>query len=172
MATQALHQLLTETTWKDLDYLVVDLPPGTGDIQLSLSQRIPLSGAVIVTTPQDVALLDARKALQMFRKVNVPVLGVVENMSTHVCTKCGHEEATFGVGGGAKMATEYGIELLGQLPLSLKIREQADAGTPTVVAEPNSDIALRYRDIARKVAARLAKPAPTAAFPTISITDD
>ena len=172
MATQALHQLLTETTWKDLDYLVVDLPPGTGDIQLSLSQRIPLSGAVIVTTPQDVALLDARKALQMFRKVSVPVLGVIENMSTHVCGKCGHEEAIFGSGGGAKMAKEYEIELLGQLPLSLKIREQADAGTPTVVAEPTSDIALRYRDIARKVAARLATPAPTAAFPTISITDD
>jgi ATP-binding protein involved in chromosome partitioning len=172
MVTQALNQLLTETRWTDLDYLIVDLPPGTGDVQLSLSQRIPVSGAIIVTTPQDIALLDARKGLQMFRKVEVPVLGVVENMSTHVCSSCGHEEAIFGAGGGAQLAQQYGVELLGQLPLDIRIREQADGGNPTVAAEPESDLAQRYRDIARKAAARLAYGPPAGTFPTIEITDD
>lgn len=170
MATQALVQLLTETLWDRLDYLVIDLPPGTGDIQLTLSQKIPVSGAVIVTTPQDIALLDARKALQMFRKVSIPVLGVVENMATHVCTSCGHEEHIFGTGGGARMATQYGTELLGSLPLDLKIREQADSGRPTVAAEPESPNAQRYRDIARRVVAGLGGSAPS--FPTISISND
>jgi ATP-binding protein involved in chromosome partitioning len=172
MVTQALNQLLTETQWRDLDYLVVDLPPGTGDIQLSLSQRIPVSGAVIVTTPQDIALLDARKGLQMFRKVEVSVLGVVENMSTHVCSSCGHEEAIFGAGGGARLAQQYGVELLGQLPLDIRIREQADGGRPTVAAEPESELAQHYRDIARRAAARLAHGAPAGTFPTIEITED
>jgi ATP-binding protein involved in chromosome partitioning len=172
MVTQALAQLLGETRWQDLDYLVVDLPPGTGDIQLSLSQRIPVSGAVIVTTPQDIALLDARKGLQMFRKVEVSVLGVVENMATHVCTNCGHEEAIFGAGGGARLAQQYSVELLGSLPLDAKIREHADSGNPTVVAEPESALAQRYRDIARKAAARLAYGAPAGTFPTIEVTDD
>jgi ATP-binding protein involved in chromosome partitioning len=172
MVTQALQQMLTGTVWKDLDYLVIDLPPGTGDIQLSLAQRIPLSGAIIVTTPQDLALLDAKKALQMFRRVEVPVLGVVENMSTHVCGRCGHEEAIFGAGGGERMAKEYGLELLGQIPLDAKIREQADGGKPTVVAEPASPQALRYREIARKAAARLAAGPAMESFPTVSITDD
>jgi len=172
MVTQALNQLLAETKWDELDYLVVDLPPGTGDIHLSLSQRIPVSGAVIVTTPQDIALLDARKGLQMFRRVDVSVLGVVENMSTHVCGKCGHEEAIFGEGGGARLAQQYAVELLGQLPLDIRIREQADGGNPTVAAEPESELARRYRDIARKAAARLAYGAPAGTFPTVTITDD
>jgi ATP-binding protein involved in chromosome partitioning len=172
MVTQALGQLLTETLWHDLDYLVVDLPPGTGDIQLSLSQRIPISGAVIVTTPQDIALIDAKKGLQMFRRVEVPVLGVVENMSTHVCTQCGHEEAIFGAGGGAKLAGQYDVELLGQVPLDVRIREQADGGRPTVAADPDSPLAQRYREIARKVAKSLAQGTRTPAFPTIEITDD
>ena len=171
MVTQALQQMLAETVWDDLDYLVIDLPPGTGDVQLSLSQRIPMSGAVIVTTPQDIALLDARKALQMFKRVEVPVLGIVENMSTHVCGKCGHEEAIFGTGGGARMAREYGVELLGQLPLDITIREQADGGNPTVAADPESPLARRYRDIARKAMARIAG-VPATNFPTISITED
>ena len=172
MVTQALNQLLAETMWKDLDYLVVDLPPGTGDVQLTLSQRIPVSGAVIVTTPQDIALLDARKGLAMFRKVEVAVLGVVENMSTHVCSNCGHEEAIFGAGGGEKLAQQFSVELLGQLPLNIRIREQADGGRPTVIAEPESEIAQRYRDIARKAVARLAYGTSAAAFPQILITDD
>jgi len=172
MVTQALGQLLTETRWDDLDYLVVDLPPGTGDIQLSLSQRMPVSGAVIVTTPQDIALLDARKGLQMFRKVEVAVLGVVENMSTHVCSSCGHEEAIFGAGGGERLAQQYGVELLGQLPLDIRIRQQADGGNPTVAAAPESELARRYRAIARKAAARLAYGAPAGTFPTIEVTDD
>jgi ATP-binding protein involved in chromosome partitioning len=172
MATQALAQLITETRWRDLDYLVVDLPPGTGDIQLSLSQRVPLSGAVIVTTPQDIALLDARKGIEMFREVSVPVLGVVENMSTHVCGKCGHEEAVFGAGGGERLAREYGVELLGQLPLDIRIREQADGGNPTVAAEPDSPLAQRFRDIARKAVARLAQAGTAPAFPSIEMTDD
>jgi ATP-binding protein involved in chromosome partitioning len=172
MVTQALAQLLGETAWDDLDYLIVDLPPGTGDIQLSLSQRIPVSGAVIVTTPQDVALLDARKGLQMFRKVEVPVLGVVENMAWHTCSNCGHHEAIFGEGGGARLAAQYGTELLGQLPLELRIREQADSGRPTVIAEPESETAQRYRSIARLVAARLAYGVQAPAFPDIEVVDD
>ncbi|MFA5941517.1 MAG: iron-sulfur cluster carrier protein ApbC [Sinimarinibacterium sp.] len=172
MVTQALNQMLVETRWNDLDYLVVDLPPGTGDIQLSLAQRIPVSGAVIVTTPQDIALLDARRGLQMFSKVEVPVLGIVENMSWHICTNCGHREAIFGEGGGARMAQQYSVELLGQLPLDLRIREQADNGRPTVIADPGSDSAQRYRDIARKAAARLAYGVQGAAFPNIEINDD
>jgi ATP-binding protein involved in chromosome partitioning len=173
MVTQALAQLLNETRWRDLDYLIVDLPPGTGDIQLSLSQRMPVSGAVIVTTPQDIALLDARKGLAMFRKVEVSVLGVVENMSYHICSNCGHKEAIFGSGGGERLAKQFDVELLGQLPLDVKIREQADGGRPTVIADPDSDVAQRYRAIARKTAARLAYGvAAGAAFPQISISDD
>jgi ATP-binding protein involved in chromosome partitioning len=173
MVTQALQQLLGETRWKDLDYLVIDLPPGTGDIQLTLAQRVPVAGALIVTTPQDIALLDARKALAMFQKVEVPILGIVENMATHVCTACGHEEHVFGEGGGARMAAEYGVTLLGSLPLDIRIREQADGGTPTVVAMPDSDIALRYREIARRTAARLALQARNKSiqFPKIVIQD-
>ncbi len=172
MVTQALAQLLGETAWADLDYLVVDLPPGTGDIQLSLSQRIPVSGAVIVTTPQDIALLDARKGLQMFHKVGVPVLGIIENMAWHVCTNCGHREAIFGEGGGEAMAARYGSELLGQLPLDIRIRQQADSGRPTVAGEPEGELAGRYRDIARLAAARLAYGQAADSFPDISITDD
>jgi ATP-binding protein involved in chromosome partitioning len=171
MVTQALQQMLAETVWDDLDVLVIDLPPGTGDVQLSLSQRVPMTGANIVTTPQDIALLDARKALQMFNKVEVPVLGIVENMSTHVCGKCGHEEAIFGAGGGERLAQQYGVELLGQVPLDIRIREQADGGTPTVAAEPDSPLARRYRDIARKALQRMAG-VPAKEFPTIAITDD
>jgi len=156
MVTQALQQLLGETNWSDLDYLIIDLPPGTGDIQLTLCQRVPVSGALIVTTPQDIALLDAKKALKMFEKVNVPVLGIIENMATHVCSNCGFEEHIFGEGGGARMAAQYGLPLLGALPLDIRIREQADSGTPTVAAMPESDIAARYREIARNSAARLA----------------
>jgi ATP-binding protein involved in chromosome partitioning len=156
MVTQALNQMLQQTKWTDLDYLIVDMPPGTGDIQLTLSQQVPVSGAVIVTTPQDIALLDARKGLQMFRKVSVPVLGIVENMSTHVCTNCGHEESLFGSGGGAQMAAEYEVELLGALPLDLRIREQTDSGNPSVVAEPDEAPADAYRATARRMAARLA----------------
>jgi ATP-binding protein involved in chromosome partitioning len=155
MVTQALVQLLSETLWGELDYLVVDMPPGTGDIQLTLSQRVPVSGAVIVTTPQDIALLDARKGLRMFQKVAVPVLGIVENMSTHVCSKCGHEEAIFGSGGGAAMARQYGVALLGQIPLDIRIREQTDGGRPTVVAAHGTPIANAYVDFARRTAARL-----------------
>ena len=173
MATQALTQLLNDTIWDDLDYLVVDLPPGTGDIQLSLSQRVPVSASVIVTTPQDIALLDARKGLQMFRKVGIPVLGVIENMATHVCTNCGHEEAIFGAGGGEKLAREAGTELLGSVPLDLRIREQADSGNPTVAADPQSALALRYREIARTAAARLAYGSVAdGGFPSIAIVDD
>ena len=156
MVTQALTQLLGETDWGDLDYLVVDMPPGTGDIQLTLAQRVPVSGAVIVTTPQDIALLDARKGLKMFEKVEVRVLGVVENMSVHVCSQCGHTEHVFGSGGGARMAEQYGVQLLGELPLDIRIREDADGGAPTVVAEPDSLRALAYFRMARRTAARLA----------------
>ena len=171
MATQALQQLLGETNWDDLDYLVIDLPPGTGDIQLTLCQRIPVSGAIIVTTPQDIALLDAKKALKMFEKVNVPVLGIVENMATHVCTACGHEEHIFGEGGGARMAAQYEVPLLGGLPLDIRIREQADSGTPTVAAMPDSGLAASYRGIARNAAARLALRARNKAigFPKIVV---
>ncbi|MBI2397581.1 MAG: iron-sulfur cluster carrier protein ApbC [Xanthomonadales bacterium] len=155
MVTQALTQLLNDTRWDDLDYLIIDLPPGTGDIQLTLCQKVPVAGAVIVTTPQDIALLDAKKALKMFEKVNVPVLGIVENMAIHVCSNCGHAEHIFGEGGGASMSAQYGVPLLGSLPLDIHIREQADGGTPTVVAMPDSDAAHRYRTIARNTAARL-----------------
>ena len=155
MVTQALTQLLGETNWGELDYLVVDMPPGTGDIQLTLAQRVPVSGAVIVTTPQDIALLDARKGLKMFEKVEVRVLGVVENMSVHVCSHCGHVEHVFGSGGGARMAAQYGVQLLGELPLDIRIREDADGGTPTVVAEPGSARARSYFQMARRTAARL-----------------
>jgi len=157
MVTSALQQLLTETNWESLDYLVIDLPPGTGDIQLTLAQKVPVSGCLIVTTPQDIALLDARKAVQMFRKVEMSVLGIVENMSTHICSQCGHEEPIFGSGGGARMAEQYGVPLLGQLPLDLHIREDLDNGRPTVVSAPDSEITSRYRDVARCVAARLSK---------------
>ena len=156
MVTQALNQLLLQTNWDDLDYLIVDMPPGTGDIQLTLTQQVPVSGAVIVTTPQDIALLDARKGLQMFKKVAVPVLGIVENMSTHICSQCGHEEPLFGTGGGERLATDYDVELLGQLPLDLSIREETDSGNPSVIADPDSAIAAAYRDIARKTAMALA----------------
>ena len=171
MVTQALEQLLKDTNWSDLDYLVVDLPPGTGDIQLTLSQRIPVSGAVIVTTPQDIALLDARKGLKMFEKVQVPVLGIIENMSTHVCSQCGHEEHIFGSGGGERLSAQHQVPLLGSLPLDMQIRADADAGQPTVVKDPDGDIAQRFRSIARKVAARLSLQAKDyrQAFPSIVI---
>ena len=157
MVTQAMMQLLNDSRWEQLDYLIVDLPPGTGDIQLTLSQKVPVAGAVIVTTPQDIALLDARKALKMFEKVEVPVLGVVENMATHICTNCGHEEHIFGSGGGERMAEQYSVAYLGSLPLDIRIREQADGGTPTVAAIPDSDLAARYREIARNAAGRLSR---------------
>lgn len=171
MATGALEQLLRDTQWDDLDYLIVDMPPGTGDIQLTLAQKVPVTGAVIVTTPQDIALLDARKGLKMFEKVNVPILGVVENMGLHVCSNCGYEEHVFGAGGGDRMAKEYGVDLLGTLPLDIRIREQADAGRPTVVAEPESRVAGLYRDIARRVAVKVAELSKdsSAIFPKIVI---
>ena len=159
MVTQALQQLISDTNWRALDYLFIDMPPGTGDIQLTLSQRVPVSGAIIVTTPQDIALLDARKGLRMFEKVEVPVLGIVENMSSHVCSQCGHIEPIFGTGGGQTMATDYDVPLLGSLPLDIRIREQTDAGRPTVLTEPDSDIAMIYRDVARRAAARLSRQA-------------
>ena len=171
MVTQALTQLLSQTNWRDLDYLIIDMPPGTGDIQLTLSQKVPVTGAVIVTTPQDIALLDARKGLKMFEKVGIPILGIVENMSTHICSNCGHAESIFGEGGGAKMCAEYGVDFLGGLPLTMAIREQADSGKPTVVADPEGKIALIYKEIARKVAIKVAEKAKdmTSKFPTISI---
>jgi len=157
MVTQALEQLLRETNWQDLDYLVIDLPPGTGDIQLTLAQKVPVTGAVIVTTPQDIALLDARKGLKMFEKVEIPVMGIVENMSTHICSKCGHEEHIFGEGGGRRMAEENDVDFIGSIPLDIRIREQTDGGKPTVVAEPDGRLAQIYRDIARRVAGKLSK---------------
>ena len=174
MVTQALQQLLGETDWGEIDYLIVDMPPGTGDIQLTLSQRVPVSGAVIVTTPQDIALLDARKGLRMFEKVKVPVLGIVENMSLHICSKCGHQEPIFGSGGGERMAEQYGVPLLGNLPLDIHIREEADAGQPSVVADPDGPAARAYLDIARRMSSRLAAGGslPGAKFPTISFEDD
>ncbi|MEI6412948.1 MAG: iron-sulfur cluster carrier protein ApbC [Pseudomonadota bacterium] len=174
MVTQALEQLLNDTNWSDLDYLVVDLPPGTGDTQLTLAQKVPVSGVIIVTTPQDIALLDARKGLKMFQKVEVPVLGIVENMSLHLCSKCGHEEPIFGSGGGALMSQQYGVDLLGQLPLDIRIREETDNGKPTVVAEPESRISQIYREIARKVAAKLSLQAKdyAARFPSIVIQNN
>ncbi len=156
MVTQALNQLIADTDWGELDYLVVDMPPGTGDTQLTMGQRVPVSGAVIVTTPQDIALMDARKGLKMFEKINVTVLGVVENMSTHICSQCGHEEHIFGAGGGARMAEEEGVPFLGSLPLDIRIREQADGGAPTVIAEPDGELAEAYRRVALSAAARLA----------------
>src|SRR4051812_28299898 len=172
MATQALEQLLRQTNWSELDYLIVDMPPGTGDIQLTLSQRVPLTGAVIVTTPQDIALIDARKAVTMFEKVGVPILGVVENMAVHVCSNCGHAEHIFGEGGGKRYAQEKGIEYLGALPLALHIRQQADSGKPTVVADPESEAARMYMTIARQVAIKIATKARdfSSKFPTISVS--
>jgi ATP-binding protein involved in chromosome partitioning len=172
MATQALEQLLRQTNWGDLDYLLVDMPPGTGDIALTLSQRVPLTGAVIVTTPQDIALIDARKAIKMFEKVGVPILGVVENMSVHVCSACGHVEHIFGADGGRRMAEEYKVDYLGALPLNLRIRVDADGGRPTVVAEPDGAIASTYREVARAVAIRIAQKAKdfSAKFPTITVS--
>src|SRR5205807_1014862 len=174
MVTNALQQLLTQTNWKDLDYLVVDMPPGTGDIQLTLSQKVPVTGAVIVTTPQDIALLDARKGLKMFEKVGIPILGIVENMSVHVCSRCGHAEHIFGAGGGEKMCAEYGVEFLGGLPLSMDIREQADSGKPTVVADPDGAVAQIYKQIARKIAVKVAEKAKdmSGKFPSIVIKND
>ncbi len=155
MVSGAVLQLLQQTLWNELDYLIVDMPPGTGDIQLTLAQKVPVTGAVIVTTPQDIALLDAKKGVEMFRKVDIPVLGVVENMSVHICSNCGHEEPLFGAGGGERIAEEYQTRLLGQLPLHMTIREQTDSGCPTVAAEPDSEVARRYRDMARRVGAEL-----------------
>lgn len=171
MVTQALEQLLNDTKWRDLDYLIIDLPPGTGDTQLTLAQKVPVSGAIIVTTPQDIALLDARKGLKMFEKVEVPILGIVENMSTHICSECGHEEHIFGEGGGQTMASEAGIELLGALPLEMGIRLQADSGKPTVVSDPNSRTSEIYREIGRRAAARLSRQAKdySSKFPNIVI---
>jgi ATP-binding protein involved in chromosome partitioning len=176
MVSGALQQLIGQTLWDDLDYLIVDMPPGTGDIQLTLSQRVPVAGAVIVTTPQDIALIDARKGIEMFRKVDIPVLGVIENMSTHICPECGHESAIFGAAGGARIAEECAAPLLAQLPLAIQIREQADGGTPTVAADPEGEIAGRYRDAARHLAAelwRLTGPAGGAAGSVeIAFSDD
>ncbi|MEQ1721038.1 MAG: iron-sulfur cluster carrier protein ApbC [Nitrosomonas sp.] len=174
MVTQALQQLLHDTNWKDVDYLIIDLPPGTGDIQLTLAQKIPVTGAVIVTTPQDIALLDARKGLKMFEKVGIPILGIVENMSTHTCSQCGHTEPIFGTGGGEKMCRDYNVELLGSLPLDIKIRQHTDEGIPTVVAEPDGTIASTYRLIARRIAAKVAESAEdhSALFAKIIMEND
>ncbi|MDB5890386.1 MAG: iron-sulfur cluster carrier protein ApbC [Polaromonas sp.] len=174
MATQALEQLLRQTNWKDLDYLIVDMPPGTGDIQLTLSQRVPMTGAVIVTTPQDIALLDAKKGIKMFEKVGVPILGIVENMAVHICSQCGHAEHIFGEGGGKKMAVDYNMDYLGALPLDMQIRLQADNGRPTVVADPDGDVAAIYKTVARKVAITVAAKSKdfSAKFPTIKISKD
>ena len=172
MATQALDQLLRQTRWQDLDYLIVDMPPGTGDIQLTLSQRVPMTGAVVVTTPQDIALLDAVKGINMFEKVGVPILGIVENMAVHVCSQCGHAEHIFGNEGGKKLALQKGVDYLGAMPLALQIREQADSGKPTVVADPEGELATQYLALARKVAAAIANKNKdfTAKFPTITIS--
>ncbi|MDM0088529.1 MULTISPECIES: iron-sulfur cluster carrier protein ApbC [unclassified Variovorax] len=174
MATQALEQLLRQTNWKDLDYLVVDMPPGTGDIQLTLSQRVPMTGAVIVTTPQDIALLDAKKGIKMFEKVGVPILGIVENMAVHVCSNCGHVEHIFGADGGKTLAAQYGMDYLGALPLDINIRLQADSGQPTVVADPEGEVAGIYKAIARTVAIGIAEKAKdfSSKFPTITVSKD
>ncbi|PHM21533.1 MAG: iron-sulfur cluster carrier protein ApbC [Curvibacter sp. PD_MW3] len=174
MATQALEQLLRQTNWKDLDYLIVDMPPGTGDIQLTLSQRVPMTGAVIVTTPQDIALLDAKKGIKMFEKVGVPILGIVENMAVHVCSNCGHIEHIFGVDGGKKMAAEYGMPYLGALPLNMQIRLQADNGKPTVVADPDGEVAGIYKTLARQVAVAIAAKNKdfSSKFPSIKISKE
>ena len=172
MATQALEQLLRQTHWQELDYLVVDMPPGTGDIQLTLSQRVPMTGAVIVTTPQDIALLDAKKGIKMFEKVGVPILGIVENMAVHICSNCGHVEHIFGADGGKNMAAEYAMDYLGALPLAMSIREQADSGRPTVVADPEGDVAALYKAVARKVAVAIAAKNKdfSSKFPSITIS--
>ena len=174
MATQALEQLLRQTNWPELDYLIVDMPPGTGDIQLTLSQRVPLTGAIIVTTPQDIALLDAKRGTKMFEKVGVPILGLVENMAVHVCENCGHVEHVFGEDGGKRMAAEYGIDFLGALPLNLSIRVQADSGRPSVVSDPDGEIAALYKTVARQVAVKIAQRAKdfSSKFPSISISKD
>jgi ATP-binding protein involved in chromosome partitioning len=174
MATQALEQLIRQTNWKDLDYLIVDMPPGTGDIQLTLSQRVPMTGAVIVTTPQDIALLDAKKGIKMFEKVGVPILGIVENMAVHVCTQCGHSEHIFGEDGGKRMAAEYNMDYLGALPLDMQIRLQADNGRPTVVSDPDGEVAGIYKAIARQVAIKIAAKAKdfSSKFPSIKISKD
>jgi ATP-binding protein involved in chromosome partitioning len=171
MVTQALEQLLKDTAWRELDYLVIDLPPGTGDIQLTLAQKVPVTGAVIVTTPQDIALIDARKGLKMFEKVGIPILGIVENMSFHICSKCGHESHIFGSGGGQKMSKDYGAELLGQLPLDEAIQQQADSGRPTVVSDPDGKVAEIYRRIARRCAVKIAESQRdmTSKFPNIVV---
>jgi len=173
MVTQALEQLLRDTNWRDIDYLVIDLPPGTGDIQLTLAQKVPVTGAVIVTTPQDIALLDARKGLKMFEKVGVPIVGIVENMAVHICSNCGHAEHIFGQGGGEQMCKDYNVPFLGSLPLDIRIREQADSGRPTVVADPDGKVAEIYRAIARKIAVFVARQAEdhSAKFPSISIVN-
>ena len=174
MATQALDQLLRQTNWRALDYLVVDMPPGTGDIQLTLSQRVPLTGAVVVTTPQDIALIDARRGIKMFEKVGVPVLGLIENMAMHVCSNCGHVEHIFGEGGGRRMAADQSMDFLGALPLDIGIRTQADAGRPTVVSEPDGEIAALYKGMARQVAVKIAQRSKdfSARFPTITVSKD
>lgn len=173
MVSGALLQLITQTAWNDLDYLVIDMPPGTGDIQLTLAQKVPVAGSVIVTTPQDLALLDARKGVEMFRKVNIPVLGVVENMAVHICSNCGHAEHLFGEGGGERLASQYGVELLASLPLSMMIREQADSGRPTAIAEPDSQIAMVYQELARQVGARIVlQEAAAPAMPSITVSED
>jgi ATP-binding protein involved in chromosome partitioning len=174
MATQALEQLLRQTNWRDLDYLIVDLPPGTGDIQLTLSQRVPMTGAVVVTTPQDIALLDAKKGIKMFEKVGVPILGIVENMAVHICSQCGHAEHIFGEGGGKRMAAEYNMDYLGALPLDIQIRLQADGGKPTVVADPDGEVAAIYKSVARQVAIKIAAKAKdfSSKFPSIKISKD
>ena len=174
MATQALEQLLRQTNWRDLDYLIVDMPPGTGDIQLTLSQRVPMTGAVVVTTPQDIALLDAKKGIAMFDKVGVPILGIVENMAVHVCTNCGHIEHIFGADGGKKMAADRKIDYLGALPLTMQIRVQADSGKPTVVSDPDSDVAGIYKAVARQVALSIATKNKdfSSKFPSIKISKD
>lgn len=173
MVSGALQQLLNNTYWEDIDYLIIDMPPGTGDIQLTLSQTVPVSGSVIVTTPQDIALLDAKKGIEMFEKVNIPVLGLVENMSTHICTQCGHEEAIFGTGGGDKLSADYGVPVLGRLPLTLSIREQTDAGKPPVAAEPGSEVSKHYLNIAQHMCAALwASALQGNQAPSISMSDD
>ncbi|MBB5390904.1 MULTISPECIES: iron-sulfur cluster carrier protein ApbC [unclassified Herbaspirillum] len=174
IVTQALQQLLDQTNWRELDYLIVDMPPGTGDVQLTLSQKVPVTGAVIVTTPQDIALLDARKGLRMFEKVGIPILGIVENMSMHVCSNCGHAEPIFGVGGGERMCADFGVDFLGALPLTMEIRQQTDSGTPTVVADPDGKVAEIYKNIARRVAVKVAEKARdmTSKFPSIVIQND
>ena len=174
MATQALEQLLRQTNWKDLDYLIVDMPPGTGDIQLTLSQRVPMTGAVVVTTPQDIALLDAKKGIKMFEKVGVPILGIVENMAVHVCSNCGHVEHIFGADGGRRMAEDYKMDYLGALPLNMQIRLQADSGKPTVVSDPDGEVAAIYKAVARKVALSIAAKNKdfSSKFPSIKISKD